>query len=254
MVSAFPHRGEEGCLQGEVGSGALFFAGCNLGCVFCQNFGISRLGSGQESEPWAIAQTMLGLQKQGCPNINLVTPSHVVPQILEALSFAIPNGLRIPLVYNSGAYDSVETLRLLDGIIDIYMPDLKFLSVESSTKLTAVGDYGEVARNAIREMHRQVGDLQLDDRGLARRGLLVRHLVLPNGLAESEGVMHFLAREVSPDTYVNLMSKYYPSGKASLFPEISRQITAKEYIDALEAARAAGLRRFDRLEMPLRFG
>jgi putative pyruvate formate lyase activating enzyme len=201
MVASYaPHFGEEAVLVGESGSGTIFFSHCNLGCVFCQNYSISHLGEGNEVASDRLAAMMIGLQEMGCHNINFVTPSHVVAQILEALPEAIAKGLRVPLVYNSSGYDSVETLALLDGVVDIYMPDFKFWDRESSLRLAGALDYPERARAAITEMHRQVGDLIIDKRGIARRGLLVRHLVMPAGLAETRSILEFLADKISADT------------------------------------------------------
>jgi len=246
IVSSFaPHFGEEAPLVGRHGSGTIFFASCNLRCVFCQNFEISHLMEGRAVEAEELAAMMLRLQSLGCHNINLVTPSHVVPQILEALAVAVERGLRVPLVYNTGGYDSVETLRLLDGVVDIYMPDLKTLDSQVAAAYLTAEDYPEVARAAIAEMHRQVGDLVLDSEGIALRGLLVRHLVMPGDLATTEEAMRFLAEEISPETYVNLMDQYRPCGRAAEFPEINRRPTVSEYNRALEAARRAGIRRFD---------
>jgi len=245
VSSALPHHGEEECLRGWGGSGTIFFSHCNLRCVFCQNFDISWLGEGRLVEAGELAALMLRLQELGCHNINFVTPSHVVPQILEALLAAAAEGLRLPLVYNTGAYDRVDTLRLLEGIVDIYMPDLKFWEPQSSGLLLHAPDYCQVACAAIKEMHRQVGDLLIDERGLARRGLLVRHLVMPGGLAETRQIMRFLAREVSPDTFVNVMPQYHPAGHAAKHPTINRRITTAEYREALAIARQEGLRRLD---------
>jgi len=243
--SAFPHHGEEECLRGWGGSGTIFFSHCNLRCVFCQNFDISWRGEGRLVKADELAALMLRLQDMGCHNINFVTPSHVVPQILEALLAAAGQGLRLPLVYNTGGYDRVDTLRLLEGIVDIYMPDLKFWEPQSSELLLHAPDYCQVACAAVQQMHRQVGDLVLDERGLARRGLLVRHLVMPGGLEETRQIMRFLAREVSPDTFVNIMSQYHPAGHAAKHPTINRPITMAEYREALAIARQEGLRRLN---------
>jgi putative pyruvate formate lyase activating enzyme len=252
VVASFaPHFGEEGPLVGRFGSGTIFFSNCNLNCTFCQNFDISRGQEGSATTASQLAGIMIELQNQGVHNINVVSPSHVVPQILEALPEAIDSGLNIPLVYNSGGYDSVETLRLLDGIIDIYMPDIKFSSDIPALFYCAAPDYPQVSRAAIREMHRQVGDLQLDSRGRAVRGLLVRHLVLPDGLAGTQAVMRFLADEISPATYVNIMDQYRPCGEIEQFKELQRRITPEEYEEALAAARAAGLSRLDSRERPI---
>jgi len=244
--AAFAHHGEELCLRGTRGSGTIFFSHCNLRCVFCQNFDISWEGRGQRVDARELAGLMLDLQHQGCHNINLVTPSHVVAQILEAVVIAAEAGLRLPLVYNTGGYASLESLRLLDGVIDIYMPDLKFWSADTARRWAHAEDYREVATRAIHEMHRQVGDLMIDDRGLARRGLLVRHLVMPEGLEETREILRFLAREISPNTFVNVMGQYHPEGKADEYPVLSRAITAWEYREALRIAEEEGLVRLDR--------
>ncbi|MBP1723782.1 MAG: Radical domain protein [Deltaproteobacteria bacterium] len=246
MVSSHsPHFGEEDPLVGTGGSGTIFFTHCNLLCLFCQNFEISHLGEGREAEPAQLARMMLHLQDLGCHNINFVSPSHVVAQILAALPLAVEGGLKIPLVYNTGGYDSLETLRLLEGVFDIYMPDLKFMDGEIAHRYCRARDYPEKVRAAIREMHRQGGDLTLDQRSVARRGLLVRHLVLPGGLAGTREAMRFLAREVSPHTYVNLMDQYRPCGEAGNHPPLNRRITGKEYEEALNIAREEGIHRLD---------
>ncbi|HID75276.1 MAG TPA: radical SAM protein [Planctomycetaceae bacterium] len=246
VSSYFPHHGEEVCLRGRHGSGTIFFSHCNLRCMFCQNYEISWGEEGQLVGPQELAAMMLHLQRAGCHNINFVTPSHVVPQILEALVLATEQGLNLPLVYNTGGYDSLETLRLLDGVVDIYMPDFKFWNPEVAKELAQAEDYPQIACEAIREMHRQVGDLVIDDQGLARRGLLVRHLVLPDRLAGTRQVMRFLAREVSKDTYVNIMAQYRPAGLARRFAGIDRSLTVDEYAEAIAIAREEGLWRFDR--------
>jgi putative pyruvate formate lyase activating enzyme len=246
VVSSYsPHFGEEDPLVGSGGSGTIFFTHCNLLCLFCQNYEISHLGEGREVSPDRLARVMLHLQEQGCHNINFVSPSHVVPQILAALPMAIEGGLKVPLVYNTGGYDSLETLRLLEGVFDLYMPDLKFMDGEVSQRFCRAKDYPEIARAAIREMHRQVGELILDHRSVAERGLLVRHLVLPGGLAGTREAMRFLAREVSPDTYVNVMAQYHPCGDAMEHPPLNRRITGKEYEEALAIAREEGIHRLD---------
>lgn len=251
MVSSFnPHFGEEAPLVGRGGSGTIFFTHCNLLCLFCQNYDISHLGIGDEADARLLARMMIRLQAEGCHNINFVTPTHVVPQILEALPLAIEEGLRVPLVYNTGGYDRVETLHLLDGIVDIYMPDIKFLDSETARRLCNAPDYPETVRAAIREMHRQVGDLITDPNGIAARGLLVRHLVMPEGLAQTREAMEFLANEISRDTYVNVMDQYRPCGEAHTHRDLSRRITQQEYGEALEAARKAGLHRLDSRERP----
>jgi len=246
MVSSYgPHFGEESPLVGRNGSGTIFFTNCNLRCVFCQNYSISQLGEGDKVSKEELACMMLSLQDKGCHNINLVSPTHVVPQILEAFEMAVKSGLQLPLVYNSGGYDSIETLRLLEGIVDIYMPDMKYSDERNAEKLSGVENYPSINRAAVKEMHRQVGDLQINEDGIAQRGLLVRHLVLPHGLAGTKEVVNFLANEVSPDTYVNIMAQYHPCHKASQFPSLSRRISAGEFQEAVTLARQAGLCRLD---------
>ena len=229
VASFGPHFGEEPELVGRGGSGAIFFSGCNLGCLFCQNYDISLERAGEEATGEDLAKMMLALQSRGCHNINLVTPTHVVPQIVEALENAAQGGLRLPVVYNCGGYEEVETLRALAGAVDIYMPDFKFGGEAEAEKYCRAPRYPAVARSAIAEMHRQVGDLLLDPEGIAARGLLVRHLLLPGGLARSEEVFDFLSREISPDTYLNLMDQYRPVPVAAGFPELNRRITEEEY-------------------------
>ncbi len=247
MVSSYgPHFGEEAPLVGGHGSGTIFFAYCNLKCVFCQNHTISQLGEGTEVTSDELAGMMLSLQTQGCHNINLVSPTHVVPHILAALEIAVRKGLSVPLVYNTGGYDSLETLRLLDGIVDIYMPDMKYSDAGIAEQLSGIKDYPGANQAAVKEMHRQVGDLQMDERGVAQRGLLVRHLVLPNRLAGTEEVVRFLAQEVSRDTYLNIMAQYHPCHKAFDLPRLSRRITDKEFSEAVDLAHRYGLNRLDR--------
>jgi putative pyruvate formate lyase activating enzyme len=245
VASHFPHFGEENCLRGRRGSGTIFFSGCNLRCVFCQNHDISWQLRGERVTPERLAGMMLELQELGCHNINWVTPEHVVPQILEALPLAVERGLRLPTVYNTSAYDSPESLALMDGVVDVYMPDFKLWSSERSRRYLAKRDYAEVARDSVREMHRQVGDLVLDDGGIAQRGLLVRHLVMPGLLEETEAILRFLADELGPGTYVNVMGQYYPAGRTGEFPEIDRHLYRSEFERALELADALGLRRLD---------
>ncbi len=237
-----PHFGEERELVGHGGSGTIFFTGCNLRCVFCQNFEISQLYEGREVPAEELARSMLELQLIGCHNINLVTPTHQAHAIVEALVIARDHGLRLPLVWNCGGYESVEVLRVLEGVVDIYMPDFKYGDSAIAQKYSAAPRYFEVACEAIKEMHRQVGDLVVEG-GVAVRGLIVRHLVLPNGLARTERVLRFIAEEISRDTYVNIMAQYYPTWKAHQYPELSRRITPEEYREALELARRLGLRR-----------
>lgn len=246
ISSAGPHFGEESPLVGSRGSGTIFVASCNLGCDFCQNAEISheKLGREVTADEWA--DLMLGLQARGCHNINIVTPSHVVPALLEALVVAAGGGLHIPVVYNTGGYDCTETLKLLDGIVDIYMPDFKFWDPGVAERFAGARDYPQRAREAIQEMHRQVGDLMICEDGVAVRGLLVRHLVLPEGLAGTAGVTRFLAEEISPDTYINIMDQYHPAGRVSQLGPLTRRVKREEYEYALANARDAGLRRFDR--------
>jgi putative pyruvate formate lyase activating enzyme len=240
-----PHHGEEDPLRGWSGSGTIFFSGCNLRCVFCQNWEISQKGIGREVAPEELAEMMLTLQAQGCHNINLVSPSHVVAQILAAVLIAARKGLRLPLVYNTGGYDSPAALALLDGVIDIYMPDMKYGDSDTAHRYSHVRQYWEVNQAAVREMHRQVGDLAIDGNGLARRGLLVRHLVLPGDLANSDKVFAFIAGEISPDTYVNIMPQYFPCYRAYDYPPLDRPITGDEYRRALMLAAGYGLRHLD---------
>lgn len=242
-VSSYgPHFGEEAPLVGARGSGTIFFTYCNLSCEFCQNCDISQEGQGEELSPEELADIMLAMQNRGCHNVNLVTPSHFVPQILEAIKIAIEKGLNIPLVYNTGGYDSLDTLDLLDGVIDIYMPDMKFGDDDNGRKYSGAAGYFTVARQALKKMHQQVGDLELDDRGVATRGLLVRHLVLPGELAGTTEVMEFLASEISENTFVNIMDQYYPAFKAFEYPELSRRISREEYRKALKIASMVGLK------------
>ena len=246
LVHSFgPHYGEEESISGWMGSGAIFFGRCSLHCVFCQNWEISQTSAGRSATPDQIALIMLALQKRGCHNINLVSPSHVVAQIVSAIFIAAQHGLRLPLVYNTGGYDSLEALQLLDGIIDIYMPDMKYGTSEASRRFSGVSNYPEVNRAAVREMYRQVGDLVLDDDGLAVRGLLVRHLVLPSDVAGSDEVLHFIAEQISPLTYVNLMDQYYPWYRADDFPPLDRSIRQGEYHRVRQMAERHGLHRLD---------
>jgi putative pyruvate formate lyase activating enzyme len=233
---------------GRGGSGTIFFTYCNLRCCFCQNYSISQMGEGHAVGAEKLAEMMLALQRKGCHNINFVSPTHVVPQILEALELAAESGLSVPLVYNSGGYDSVETLRLLDGVVDIYMPDMKYGDAEAGGRLSGIEDYPDRNREAVREMHRQVGDLALDDDGVAVRGLLVRHLVLPRGLAGTAEVCRFLSREISADTYINVMAQYHPCYRASDVPELGRSLSGEEFSEAVRIARKSGLHRLDRVE------
>jgi len=242
-VSSYgPHFGEEDPLVGSGGSGTIFFTWCNLRCQYCQNYDISQLGQGREVEPEELARMMLSLQSQGCHNINLVSPSHVVPQILAGLLIAAEAGLRLPLVYNSGGYDSLQTLALLDGVVDIYMPDMKYADAAVARRYSGIGHYPAANQAAVKEMHRQVGDLTMDERGVARRGLLVRHLVLPEGLAGTAEIVRFLRDQVSPNTYINVMAQYRPCYRAHGLPPLNRPITTQEYAEAVRLAQEAGLR------------
>jgi putative pyruvate formate lyase activating enzyme len=242
VSSAGPHFGEEDPLVGTGGSGTIFFSWCNLQCQFCQNAEISQLGYGQEVEPEDLARMMLGLESQGCHNINFVSPSHVVPQILAGLLLAAEAGLRLPLVYNTGGYDSLKTLALLDGIVDIYMPDIKYADADIARRYSRVGNYPAVNQAAVKEMHRQVGDLSTDGHGVAQRGLLVRHLVLPEGLAGTAQVVRFLRDEISPNTYINVMDQYRPCYRANELPPLDRAVSKQEVAEALALARDAQLR------------
>ncbi|MDH3496436.1 MAG: radical SAM protein [Gemmatimonadota bacterium] len=251
VSSCFPHFGEEDCLRGWNGSGTIFFAHCNLRCVFCQNYDISQaIRAGRSlagATPEELAAMMLGLQREGCHNINLVTPEHVVPQVLEALAVAIDRGLNLPIVYNTSAYDSLESLALLDGIVDIYMPDFKYWSADRSGRYLAAPDYAEVARAAIREMHRQVGPLRVSADGLAVRGVLLRHLVMPGALDDTRLILNWVATELGPDTYVNLMDQYRPAGKvgSDRYRELNRRLTPRELAAARGIARELGVTRLD---------
>jgi putative pyruvate formate lyase activating enzyme len=251
VFSFHTHHGEENPLRGWRGSGTIFFSSCNLSCLFCQNWEISQARHGRAVSEEELAVMMLALQGQGCHNINLVSPSIYVPQIIKAAHIACQHGLRLPFVYNTSAYDSPESLRLLDGIVDIYMPDAKYSDDRVAGKLSLVRDYWQVARAAIKEMHRQVGDLVISAEGLAARGVLVRHLVLPEGLAGTREVARFLAREVSPNTYINVMGQYRPDNRAWRHPQLSRPITHGELVEAVRIAREEGLSRFDERWMGL---
>jgi len=247
-VSSYgPHFGEEAPLVGKHGSGTIFFINCNLKCLFCQNYNISQLGDGDEVSKEELAEMMLALQNRGCHNINFVSPTHVVPQILEALEIAINLGLMLPLVYNSGGYDSIETLEILDGIVDIYMPDMKYSDEKTAEEMSGVKNYPYINRAAIREMHRQVGDLRTDEDGIAIRGLLIRHLVLPHSLSGTKETMKFITEEISQNSYVNVMAQYHPSYKAFQIPQLARPPFKQEIIEAVEFARQAGLNRLDSL-------
>jgi putative pyruvate formate lyase activating enzyme len=252
VTSAFPHLGEEDCLRGTCGSGTVFFGGCSLRCAFCQNADISWQPSGSETDESTLADCMLALQARGCHNINLVTPTHVVPQVIAAVAIAAEGGLRLPIVYNSSGYDGDEALALLDGVVDVYMPDFKFWRASTAARYANAPDYPDVARRALAEMHRQVGPLLLDEQGRARRGVLVRHLVMPGLVEESRAILEWLARALSPDTYVNVMAQYRPAGRVgaradgrTLFPEVDRAPRLAEVEAVHDAGRRAGLWRFD---------
>ncbi|MFH0983038.1 MAG: radical SAM protein [Planctomycetota bacterium] len=258
VSSAFAHHGEERCLRGWNGSGTIFFSMCNLRCVFCQNWDISQQPNGRETDAQALADLMLALQEHGCHNINFVTPEHVAPQVVEALALAIDQGLQLPIVYNTSAYDTLASLKLMDGLVDIYMPDFKFWSAQSAKRFCKAKDYPERAREAIHEMHRQVGDLCFTPEGLACRGVLVRHLVMPGLVEESRKIFCWLAEELSPDTYVNIMAQYHPAYEVGRiadtgsdagrpkYAEINRRPTTSELEAAYDAARTAGLWRFEK--------
>lgn len=253
-VSSYgPHFGEEAPLVGRNGSGTIFFTHCNLLCNFCQNFDISHQGLGAEVTAAQLAEIMLSLQQRGCHNLNFVTPSHVVPQILAALQIAIEQGLCVPLIYNTGAYDQVETLKILDGVFDIYMPDFKFWDPEVAKHACNAPDYPEVARRAIQEMHHQVGDLVIGASGIAERGLLIRHLVMPGGLAGSPDIMRWLAQSVSTNTYVNIMFQYRPCGDAFEISELAQRPSEKDFSMAVQAAKEAGITRLDNPQRRLFF-
>jgi putative pyruvate formate lyase activating enzyme len=244
VASHFPHFGEEDCLRGRRGSGTIFFSGCNLRCVFCQNHDISWRLNGEVVSAERLARMMLELQAIGCHNVNWVTPEHVVPEILEALPLAVEAGLRLPIIYNTSAYDSLDSLQLMDGVVDVYMPDFKLWTRERARAYLKRADYPDVARETVKGMHRQVGELVLDENGMARRGLLLRHLVMPGLLDETEAVLRFVAEELGPGTYVNLMAQYYPSGRVGSeeFAELDRHVYREEYEEALLIADALGLR------------
>ena len=241
VASYFPHKGEEFPIRGYNGSGTIFFSYCNMRCVYCQNFDVSQLGEGEEVSPEELANMMLTLQKIGCHNINFVSPSHVVPQILEAVYIAVQKGLKIPIVYNTSSFDSLKSLKLLDGVVDIYLPDFKYLNNYYGKKYSKVKGYADTAKEAIKEMYRQVGNLITDERGIAIKGVLVRHLVLPNDISTTKEVLKFL-KDISPDLAINVMSQYFPAYKADEYPEINRRPTWIEYENALKLAQDLGLR------------
>ncbi len=243
VSSAFPHFGEESPLVGRHGSGTIFLTHCNLRCAFCQNYDISHLGNGERMTSSDLARVMLRLQEIGCHNINLVTPTQYTPQIVSSLPEAIEKGLCIPLVYNCSGYESVEVIRLLEGVIDIYMPDIKYLDEQHSKRFSSAPTYPDVVKRVLKEMHRQVGNLAMNSEGIAERGLLIRHLVMPNGVASSEAVLRFIAEEISAHSYVNIMDQYRPEYRAREYPEINRRITHKEYLEAIRWAKGFHLYR-----------
>ncbi len=245
IADYFPHFGEEDVLVGKNGSGTIFISCCNLLCIYCQNASTSHLCEGEEVSIETFANMMIDLQNKGCHNINIVTPTHVVPQLLSALKIAINKGLRLPIVYNTSGYELPKTLKLLDGIVDIYMPDFKYWDPTVAELYSSAKDYPQITRKAIKIMHKQVGDLRIE-KGIAVRGLLIRHLVLPNRLAGTKEIVNFIANEISKNTYVNIMAQYMPLGLASRFEEIARPITDEEYLEALLWAKEAGLKRLDR--------
>jgi len=237
VSSAFPHFGEESPLVGQHGSGTIFLTHCNLKCAFCQNYDISHHGNGDRISPSDLARVMLRLQEMGCHNINFVTPTQYVPQILSSLPEATEKGLLLPIVYNCSGYESLEVIRLLEGVVDIYMPDVKYLDQKHSKRFSNAPDYPEVVKQVLKEMHRQVGGLTMDSKGVAERGLLIRHLVMPNGVASSEAVLKFIAEEISVHSYVNVMDQYRPEYRANEYPEINRRITHKEFLEAIQWAK-----------------
>jgi putative pyruvate formate lyase activating enzyme len=246
FISSYgPHFGEEKPLVGRFGSGTIFMGNCNLGCIFCQNYSISHLGEGTEMSFEKLAKIMLSLQDQGCHNINLVTPTHQMPMLIRAIQIASEKGLKLPIVYNCGGYESLDALKILEGIVDIYMPDFKYADPTMAFKYSSAEDYPEIAKTALKEMHRQVGDLLIDKRGIALRGLLVRHLVLPERIAGTADLVSFIAKEISKNTYINIMDQYHSCYKAFAHPPLDRRITGREYTEAIKSARDAGLKRID---------
>ncbi len=243
ISSAFPHFGEEPPLVGTHGSGTIFLTHCSLRCIFCQNYDITHMGKGDRHTSSEMARFMVRLQEMGCHNINFVTPTHLAPQIFASLPEAIEMGLRLPIVYNCSGYESIEVIRLLEGVVDIYMPDVKFMEEAHSKRFCNAPDYPEIVRKVLKEMHRQVGDLTLNADGVAERGLLIRHLVMPNGIASSEKALKFISEEISVHSYINIMDQYRPEYQALNYPEINRRITRKEFLEAVQMARRFGLYR-----------
>ncbi len=241
VCSSMPHHGEEPPISGSRGSGAIFFSECNLACAYCQNFEFSQLGQGREVELEELAKFMLDLQKIGCHNINLVTPTHLMPQILKALVIAINAGLKIPLVYNTGGYELAGIIKLLEGVVYIYLPDMRYFDADMAFKYSEAPDYPKYNQEAIKEMHRQVGIAKMDKYGIVKKGVIVRHLVLPNNISGTDKIMNFIASELSPDSYISLMSQYSPYYKASSFKELSRRLTYQEYLAAKKIMQKYGL-------------
>jgi len=241
VCSFMPHHGEEPPISGRHGSGTIFFSHCNMACVYCQNYEFSQLGEGREVDFEVLADFMIQLQGMGCHNINLVTPTHVMPQILKALYIAISQGLKIPIVYNTSGYELANIIKLLDGIVDIYLPDMRYENNDVAIKYSGAADYPQYNREALKEMHRQVGVAKIDNAGIIKRGVIIRHLVLPHNISGTDEIMKFIARELSQDTYISLMSQYFPCYQAAQFKEISRRITSKEYAEAKQAMVRYGL-------------
>jgi putative pyruvate formate lyase activating enzyme len=241
VTSFLPHHGEEPPISGKRGSGTIFFSGCNMACVYCQNYEFSQLGQGREIDFQTLADFMLQLQDMGCHNINLVTPTHVLPQILKSLSIAVKGGLKLPIVYNTGGYELPEIIKLLDGIIDIYLPDMRYADAESAVKYSSAADYPKYNQGTVKEMYRQVGEVEVDAEGIIKKGLIVRHLILPHHLSGTDKLMRFISTEISKDTYISLMSQYTPYFKAPEFKELSQRITYKEYEDAKDIMYKCGL-------------
>jgi len=241
VYSFMPHHGEEPPISGKSGSGTIFFSNCNMSCVYCQNYEFSQKEQGREVDSEELSKIMLELQEIGCHNINFVTPTHVMPQILKALELAVPKGLKIPLVYNTGGYESAEMIKLLDGIVDIYLPDMRYADSDTAMKYSGADDYPQYNQTALQEMHRQVGIADIDCEGIIKRGIIIRHLILPGNISGTDKIMKFIAESLSKDTYISLMSQYMPCYKASQFKEINRRITHQEYQDAQEAMHKYGL-------------
>ena len=237
-----PHFGEESPLVGSYGSGTIFISSCNLKCIFCQNFELSQFNEGVEIEKETLSEIMLELQNMSCHNINIVTPTHIIPQLLSALYIAIEMGLHLPLIYNTGGYENIEILKILNGVVDIYMPDIKFLDIEASRNYMDAPDYPEIVKETLKQMHEQVGDLKINKQGLAVKGLIIRHLIMPGMVEDTKKIIDFVAREISPNSYINIMKQYRPCGLAYNYPEIDRSIIKLEYNEAIDYAKTKGLR------------